>query len=526
MSASTHVAVKGISAAGGVLFPARRLEGMRRSFGVLAVLVFVVIAGCAGGVPAPAETNTTTTELTTTPNEPTTVSPTDPQADVLGWEDGYWYNETLSVDQSDGLNDSELDAVVSRSMARVEYVRGLEFDERVPVEVISRTEHQNRTNERFAGVSTNGSIHQNVKFEATFLVGESDSATSQQEANRGSSVLGYYSPREDEIVIVSENTESPQIDEVTLSQELFHALQEHRFNVSEYEANTEETHNARAGIIEGDANYVDHLYEEEFGDSLVRDTTSSTGGGSDGDGPHVGMLALQLQPYSDGPVFVQELYEEGGWEAVDAVYDAPPQSTEQTIHTEKYRTDEPTEVTVEDRSTDNWTVPDLGNGSIDYAQFGEAGMYVMLWYSNYDAAVSDEPVSQDLIAPNNFLEPRDEPGIDQYNYNHPYTAGWDGEKLYPYMQNDSAETGETGYVWKSVWDSEAEAEEFVTGYRALLDHHGAEAVADRPNTYRIDEGEFADAFYVEQTGDEVVIVNAPTVEELSAVRAGAGTVAE
>ncbi|MFW5937333.1 MAG: Hvo_1808 family surface protein [Halanaeroarchaeum sp.] len=498
---------------------------MRRPLGVLAVLIIVVTAGCGGAIPAPAD-STTTNEDPTTAGEPTTVSPPDPETDVIGWEDGYWYNETLTVDQSDGLNETEREAVVSRAMARVEYVRGLEFDERVPVEVISRTEHRNRTNGSFSGVSTNDSLHQDVKFEATFLVGESDSATSQQEQNRASSVLGYYSPSEDEIVIVSENTESPRIDEVTLAQELFHALQEHRFEVSEYEANTEEMHNARAGIIEGDANYVDHLYEEEFGDSLVRDSSSDSDEGGGGDGSHVGMLALQLQPYSDGPVFVEQRYEEGGWEAVNAVYDAPPQSTEQTIHTEKYRSDEPTTVTVDDRSNENWTVPDLGNGSVDYAQFGEAGMYVMLWYPSYEASQEAGEVRNVAIPYADFFAPRDEPGIDQYNYDHRYSAGWDGDKLYPYVRNDSAETGETGYVWKSTWDSSEEAAEFQAGYRKVLDHYGAEPVEDRPNTYRIPDGDFADAFYVEQTGEDVVIVNAPTVEELSGVRAEAGTVAE
>ncbi|AKH96773.1 Hvo_1808 family surface protein [Halanaeroarchaeum sulfurireducens] len=479
---------------------------MRRSLVVLAVLGLVVTAGCLGSTPAPAgpaEPVPTTTATDTT----TSVHPADPPEDTLGWEDGYWYNETLDVDRSDGLNDSELDAVVSRAMARVEHIRGLEFEHRVPVEIISREEHTNRTSGQYENVSQNGSLHQNVKYEATFLMGESTSAVGQQERNQASNVLGYYSPGQDRIVIVSEDTDSPRIDEVTLAQELFHALQEHRFNVSEYEANTEETHNARMGIVEGDANYVDYRYEQEF----IEDDENGSAGGSD---VHLGLLALRSQPYSDGPVFVDERYEEGGWDAVNAVYDDPPQSTEQTIHTEKYRTDEPTEVRIDDRSAAAWAVPDLGNGSVDYAQFGEAGMYVMLWYPSYET-------KQDVVIPlNNFLDTDGE--VDLYNYDHRYSAGWDGDRLLPYTTNDSAETGETGYVWKSVWDSETEATQFLDGYHQLLEHHNAEPVPERPNTYRISEGEFADAFYVEQSGETVVIVNAPTVEELTEVREGAG----
>ena len=486
---------------------------MRRSLVVLAALGLVVTAGCLGLPSAPTgpadSVSTTTTTDTTTANTTPSVHPVDPAEDRLGWEDGYWYNETLDIDQSDGLNDSELDATVARAMARVEIIRGLEFEHRVPVTVISREEHINRTNEQYQNVSRNASLHQNVKYEATFLMGESTSAIEQQERHQASNVLGYYAPGKDRIVIVSEDTDSPRIDEVTLAQELFHALQEHRYEVSDYEANTEETHNARGGIIEGDANYVDHRYKSRF---VEDNETGGSGGGGDA---NIGLMALRSQPYSDGPVFVNEHYEEGGWEAVNAIYDAPPQSTEQTIHTEKYRTDEPTEVRIDDRSGDAWGVPDLGNESVDYAQFGEAGMYVMLWYPSY---VESREV---VIESGHFLDTNGNE-LDLYNYDHRYSAGWDGDRLLPYTTDDSAETGETGYVWKSVWDSEAEAEEFLDGYHQLLEHHGAEPVPERPDTYRISEGEFADAFSVEQSGETVVIVNAPTVEQLTEVREGAG----
>jgi hypothetical protein len=60
----------------------------------------------------------------------------DPMTDELGWENGYWYDEPLSVTTADGLNESEREAVVARTMARVERVRGLEFEQSVPVSVI------------------------------------------------------------------------------------------------------------------------------------------------------------------------------------------------------------------------------------------------------------------------------------------------------------------------------------------------------------------------------------------------------
>ncbi|MFB6068846.1 MAG: Hvo_1808 family surface protein [Halobacterium sp.] len=499
---------------------------MPRRLGVLALVAVVLLAGCGGATPT---TPTTGSPTTTTPGTPTTttvapVHPPGPAHDVLGWEGGYWYNETLSIDQSDGLNDSELHAVVNRSMARDEYIRGLEFEQSVPVEVVSRAEHRNRTNRSYGAVPENDSLHQNTKFEALFFMGENTSAIQQEQQSQGSNVLGYYSPGRDRIVIVSENGTVPKMDERTLSQELFHALQEHRFNVSQYHPRTEETHNALDGIIEGDANYVEDRYREHCsnGWQCVTPPASDGGGGGGGGQTNVGLLALRYQPYSDGPPFVADRHDRLGWEGVDSVYDAPPESTEQTIHPEKYRSDHPTNVTVRDTSDATWSVPDLGAGSIDYASFGEAGMFVMFWYpSQVESQKAGRPT--DVVVPYaEFFAPSRQPGYDRYDYTSRYSAGWDGDKLYPYVTNDSAATNQTGYVWKSAWDSPTQAAEFVDGYDQLLRYHGAVAVDGHPDTYHIPEGEFADAFYVHRDGDRVVVVNAPTVEDLSGVRAGAG----
>ncbi|MFB6093945.1 MAG: Hvo_1808 family surface protein [Halanaeroarchaeum sp.] len=493
---------------------------MRDALGVLGLVGVLVLAGCV----APAGVPSAGDQPTTAP----TVHPPDPTNDVLGWEDGRWYNESISVTQDDGLNDSEIAVVVDRAMARVEYVRRLEFRRDVPVEIVSRATYRNETQRQFSGVPTNASLHQDVKFEALFVTGETQSAIAQQQENRAASVLGYYSPAQDRIVIISSDTQSPNMDEITLAQELFHALQERRFNVSRYHAPTEEGHNAVSGIVEGDANYVDHLYKQrcDGGWQCLTPQASGGGGGGGGSSVNVGMLALRLQPYSDGPVFVQGVREDGGWAAVNDVYAAPPRSTEQTIHPQTYRTDDPQTVHVEDLSSAAWSIPDLGAHSVEYARFGEAGTYVALWYSNYRAAAAEDPTSSALIPAADFFSPDAASSLDQYDYDHRYTRGWDGDRLYPYVRETSAETGETGYVWKTVWDTPADAREFLEGYSALLSFHGAERVANHPGTYRIPEGPYADAFYVVQRGTTVLIVNAPTVDALSGVRAGAGTTAD
>jgi PGF-CTERM protein len=449
-------------------------------------------------------------------------APPDPDTDVLGWENGYWYNESIDVDPSDGLNDAELEAVVARSMARVEEVRGLEFDRTVPVEIYTREELRSELQQGSANVSAADRLHQNVKFEATFMVGESTDAVSVQQSNQGATVGGYYSPSEERIVVVSENAESPRLDEITLSQELFHALQDQQFDLSKFDYTTRELHNANDGIVEGDGNFVDYLYQQRcelpeddpdaWGDCL-EDVPSAGSGGAAGAPPNWGLSFLTFQPYSDGPPFVQSVYEAGGWEAVNEIYQNPPASTEQTIHPAKYGEDAPTPVNITDRSNERWSVLEL-EGGVDYAEFGEAGLASTFIYPTYASGGGG------LLAPNEFLNLNASGGVDSFDpisYNLSWSSGWDGDKLLPYVTEDSAETNETGYVWKLHWDSPDEASEFYEGYQRLLEFHGATSAGE--DTYRIESGPYADAFHVSVEGNTTTIVNAPTVEELSGVDA-------
>ncbi|MEF8882798.1 MAG: Hvo_1808 family surface protein [Halapricum sp.] len=449
--------------------------------------------------------------------------PPDPPSDRLGWEDGLWYNETISVTPEDGLNDSELELVVARGMARVEKIRGIEFEETPPVEVISREQFREENSGRYANVTEDQRLAENVYYEALLMVNESRDAVAVQKSNSAGGIGGYYDPGNGEIKIVSENTETPQMDEITLSQELFHALQDQHFNLSSYDYSTRETHNANDGVVEGDGNYVDHLYNERCQDQWEGTCLMPDDGGAPSDfEPHFGLYQIRLQPYSDGPAFVRQIRDEGGWEAVNEIYENPPESTEQTIHPDKYGEDSPSNVTVVDTASGEWERLSI-NDSASYESFGEAGLFVTLWYPGYKVLAHGQDGEPIIPTMEHFN--LDGESIDQfepYNYDNEYTAGWDGDKLVPYVTDNSAETSETGYVYKLVWDTEDDATEFVDGYLKLLEFHGTEPVESNESTYRIpDDREFGDAFYVNVNGTTVTIVNGPTVGDLSEIRAGA-----
>ncbi|WP_435180371.1 Hvo_1808 family surface protein [Halorussus sp. AFM4] len=437
----------------------------------------------------------------------------DPSSDVKGWENGLWYNASLDVNQNDGVQRGERERIVSRTMARVEAIRCIEFNQSVPVSVVSRQEFQRRQLQRNASKGLRA--FDNVKFEALFLINESADSIAVQNRNRASGVLGYYSPRRDEIVVIAESTEDLRIDELTLAHELMHAWQDQQYNLSgsELQAQLRDQVNARNGVIEGDASYVETLYEAKCNagwECLDAPRPSA------GQLANIGVYLLKYQPYSDGPAFIRMVHETGGWDAVNSLYRRPPASTEQVIHPLKYRNDPVTNVTINDTAAGSWERVNAPNRP-NYGQLGEAAAMMMFVYPYYHSGGQTQIVPRD-----EWFDYNQSGGVstfDPLNYESDFSAGWDGDRLHAY-RNDA---GEFGYVWRLAWDSPQDARQFVEGYRRVLRYWGGQQVG--PNTWRIAEGGFADAFYVQVDGRNVTIVNAPTVGQLSEIRPDIGPIA-
>ncbi|AFK19595.1 hypothetical protein E6P09_02195 [Haloferax mediterranei ATCC 33500] len=479
-----------------------RTSGLRAVF----VAVLLLLAGCAAPTAIPgAGDSDTAPPVTPDPNRD---GFTDPDSDVLGWENGYWYDEPIAVDQSDGLNDSELEAYVARGMARVEQLRHLEFKEAVPVDVISRDEYQ-RGNANRSGPSASTYTRWNDQvWEALFITGESEGSTNAISRTTGSSVLGFYSPSDDEIKIVTDSTGAPTIDNATLIHELHHALQDQHFDLADprYRGQTQDGDLATDGVVEGDAKLVELRYAEQCRsgawDCVVTPSAGGSGGSGSGGGPNFGILLTIFQPYSDGPVYVNNLYQQGGWEAVNDALRNPPVSTEQVIH----MTDEtPRPIAFEDEGTDGWsTFPNQGVDGSDTV--GEVSIYSMFWYQARMNGARTVPVRSVANTDSTY---------DTYNYDAGPSNGWANDRLFPYRNEAGSET-EYGYVWVTEWDSEGDAREFQDAYLNILDANGAKKQAS--GIYVIEEGKFNDAFRVVRTGDRVVIVNGPTPEDVDEIR--------
>ena len=459
----------------------------------------------------------------------------DPPTDRLGWESGVRWNESIAVNQSDGLDAAEREALVARTMARVERLRGLEFRDSVPVEVIDRAEYRNRSvfdGDRSAAYDE---WHDQV-WEAPLLVGEDRDVADEFDALYGGAVQGYYSPGNDRIVVVSDAAD-PRIDRATLAHELVHALQDQHFGFGR--ADSRDAALAGRGLTEGDARYVEIRYERRCSAASERgsETSAATGTAADsetaaadpgtatagdtevgsesdagwdcvprpsrsgggGEPVNGGLFAYIYQPYADGPAFVHRLRERGGWAAVNAAYDDRPASTEQTIHPERYPGETPASVAVPDRSTGDWGRFDLDRES---ERLGETGLFAMFRHRDY---AGDGYREGDLP-------------YSSRNYSAAPADGWAGDRLVPYRRGDGPDAA-FGYVWAIRFDDEREAREFRRAYRAMLELRLGARVVDRDaGVYRVPQGPFADAFRIERDGRRVVITNAPTVEALDGVR--------
>lgn len=411
--------------------------------------------------------------------------------DQLGYVDGYWYNDTVDVDTSDGLDQAELDAVTRRAMARIERERNLEFERTVPVEVVSREEFQQ------GGTMTGAYDEFDEQFwRATFIVGDDSTVDEELDALYGSAVQGYYTTEDGgRIVLVADDPEAVTVDRSTLVHELVHALQHQHFGITR-ETATRDERLAWLGLVEGEANYLMDRYEERCGDEW---DCIDSGDGEPGPAPerfNEGLYLTIFHPYSDGPQFVHELREREGWEGVDAAHDDPPPSTAVVIDPDRYPDDPGREVTVEDRSEEDWER--IGGLDGETETVGQAALFATFWYNG-------------LIERTHIVSASGE--YARYSYVHPLTDGWDGDSLAVYEKD-----GAYGHVFESEWRDEEAAELFGDGYGEVLRTNGAEAVAD--DTYRIDDGEpFAGAYRVVRSGSTVTVVHAPSVEELDEVHA-------
>ena len=157
-----------------------------------------------------------------------------------------------------------------------------------------------------------------------------------------SQLLGFYDPKR-KTFFVGGDLDGDEAD-VTLWHELVHALQDQHYDLAhltEWQPDQGDSQAAVHSLAEGDATsaMLDAMLKPrgmtalEVPEGLMR--AQSVLGSAALTAPPVLVRSL-LAPYVDGLAFTNYLRRRGGFAAVDAAWRAPPVSTEQLLHPEKF----------------------------------------------------------------------------------------------------------------------------------------------------------------------------------------------
>jgi len=282
---------------------------------------------------------------------------------------------------------------------------------------------------------------------------------------------GFYVIDEDRLVLVgSGDVQLTMENELTLAHEYVHSFQDGRWAIDEvrkryYEGDLEEDGFSQYSttidcLIEGDAELAQELYAVEvFGSDWQSklDAESSAAAVETAKNLPEFLLRDALFNYSECPLFVRALYDEGGWDAVNAAYDSPPATTEQVIHLDKYR----------DRELANSGAPkDLTEQLkewrlMDSSQFGQYDVY------NYALTLMKDPYAAIAAAVG-------------------WGSGWST------IYRDEADPSRVIVQLSFGWDTQDDLLEFLIVYDGILSALGAsvEVLDEEGNARWTSAGQF------------------------------------
>ncbi|ERH08511.1 MAG: hypothetical protein J07HX64_00252 [halophilic archaeon J07HX64] len=278
--------------------------------------------------------------------------------DVIGWVDGYWYNEPIDV-TGPALTESELDTLVTRTAARVEALRCLTYDQLPPTEMRTRDEHRSELESQFESELTEADgAAENARLATALIAGQATDAIDLQLEVQTSFPAAFYDTQADFIGFITDNPDSIEIDQTILAHELVHALQDQNADLGPvFEQSTTDRFTSSLAVVEGDATLVEEQYTEncETGawvDSCIRQSADPSL-----DVPSWPLTLEQLAAYN--MPLVEETFETEGWTGVNGLLKNTPDSTVEALEPDRYGEFEPALPAVEDLSTAEWDRVDL-----------------------------------------------------------------------------------------------------------------------------------------------------------------------
>lgn len=382
--------------------------------------------------------------------------------------------------------DASLTNEINQIQTQVIQERGLQPSHPVPVVLLSPDQlRENVVNDFFADytdeevsddvleLSIIGLLDPNFDFR-TFYV----NLLSEQ-------IAGYYDNETGEMFVVQgQGFEGPE--RLTYSHEFTHVLQDQNYNIQTglnynddaCEVDTERCAGIQA-LLEGDASLSQTIWYQNYATNQEKQQISDFYNSLTSpvyDSAPAFLKEDFVFPYDQGATFVQDIYSQGGWQAVDEVYKNPPVSTEQILHPNLYPSDKPIPVTLPDLTNS------LGEGWREASrnQMGEWYTYLILARGADANARLDDTTAQAAA------------------------AGWGGDN-YVVLHNDA--TGQTAFVMKSVWDSSNDAAEFASAFENYANARFGVTATKNGNTSTWTYEDGVTTFYL--SGDTTIWITAP-----------------
>lgn len=403
---------------------------------------------------------------------------------------------------------------VRNHQKKVEEIRGLAFKADVGVQVRSREDLKARMLEKFdedlppadlakleATLRAFGFVESGVDLKALivrFFTNE---------------VAAFYDPRSGELWMI-EDESSAGDDEIVIIHEMIHALEDQHFDLEEIDRKFkghDDKANAISALTEGSATLG--MFLPEWGGKVSDDGPAdyemqakmiagllglSAKIGQTEDYPNI-FSEGWIFPYLDGLRFVAAIYKERGWEGVNEAYANPPASTEQVLHPEKYLVPEaPIEVVLPE--TDGI----LGKSweRVEENTMGE--FFTRLFLKEHLVVQPARRLLGERLGASGIVKWLGEGAVGMFVAD-PETAaaGWGGDRYRIYR---STRTGAYALLWATVWDSDAEARQFLSAYQKATRRRwrGWDEERDREDGSRWTRGILANA--ARRVGKDVYIV--------------------
>lgn len=298
-------------------------------------------------------------------------------------------------------------------------------------------------------------------------------------------VAGYYDDETKTMYVVSDQSfDGPA--RMTYAHEFEHALQDQTFDLRNglhysEEACKDQSERCAAvqALVEGDASLVEQdwllAYSTNQDRAQIQQFYQNYSSPVYDSAPEFFKKDF-LFPYQQGQEFVQSLYDQGGWNAVNAAFLNPPVSTAQILHPDRYPKDKPVNVTLPDLAGT------LGSGwsKVDSGILGE-------WYTDLMLSSGDDTKAR--LPDNTAANASD---------------GWNGDA---YAIYSNASSGATVLVLSTTWQDQKGAADFSSAFAQYGDARWGKPVDSTSGHLRWKTGGAYVAF--DRSGLSTLWVSAP-----------------